>query len=151
MVFFISNNFKVGPYSCKCHVTCTIFIYFIFPENVSTKLWTIFECTGVFLLGVNEILVLLVLDGIQRVVVDGEVSSRKSVLSGVPQRSTLGPILYLAFINDLEEGVTRNILKISRSQQCGTRSGLRAGKIKDVATMYNKTKIISYRDKKCMK
>ncbi len=48
---------------------------------------------------------------------------------------------------------------IYRSQQCATRSGLRAGKIKGVVTVYNKTikrscfiySFISYRDKICIK
>ena len=49
----------------------------------------------------------------QRVIVDGEISSSKSVFSGVPQGSILGPVLFLTHINDLEHDISRKVLKFA--------------------------------------
>ena len=64
-------------------------------------------------------------------VVDGEVSKWELVLSGVPQGSVLGPCYFLIYVNDLEEVITRKILKFA-----------------DDTKLFRKTKVI--RDKQIL-
>ena len=51
------------------------------------------------------------------VIVDGEISNWKSVLSGVPQGSVLGPILFLTYINDLKDDISSKVLKFADDTQ----------------------------------
>ena len=45
----------------------------------------------------------------QKVVVDGESSSATIVKSGVPQGTVLGPLMFLAYINDINESISSSI------------------------------------------
>ena len=45
----------------------------------------------------------------QRVRVGGELSEEIRVMSGVPQGSILGPLLFLAYVNDIAKNIESNI------------------------------------------
>ena len=65
----------------------------------------------------------------QFVTINGFMSSMCSVLSGVPQGSVIGPLLFLVFINDIDDDIIRSFLS---SFADDTRVGAAVNNLSDV-------------------
>ena len=69
----------------------------------------------------------------QRVVLNGEGSKWVKVWSGVPQRSILGSLLFLTYINDIDKGIANKILKFADDTKlCGV-----VGSLNEVSALKN--------------
>ena len=61
----------------------------------------------------------LALNQQQRVVLNGEVSDWQNVISGVPQRSVLGPTLFIIYVKDLKGNLSSTVAKFTDDTKLG--------------------------------
>ena len=79
----------------------------------------------------------------QRVVINGKYSGWSEVSSGVPHGSVLGPILFVIFINDIEDEICSKILKFADDTKlfCKVDSDINCTKLRaDLRKLYDWSK-----------
>ena len=59
----------------------------------------------------------------QRMLIEGVVSGWEMVRSGVPQGSVLGPVLFVVFIDDIDENIHSTVLKFADNTEVVARVG----------------------------
>ena len=80
----------------------------------------------------------------QRVVINGKASNWRDVLSGVPQGSVLGPILFIIYVNDIDVGLTCKISKFADDTKITSRVTTSAEKLE---LQSNLNQLISWAEK----
>lgn len=91
---------------------------------------------------------------IQQVNIRGSTSRWEPVLSGIPQGSVLGPLLFVIYINDLPEDLKSNIYlfaddtKISKTINCANDQIILQSDI-DKLTLWSKKWLLEFHPKKC--
>ena len=60
----------------------------------------------------------------QRLLIEGVVSGWEMVRSGVPHGSVLGPVLFVVFIDDIDENVRSTVLKFADDTKVVARVGM---------------------------
>ena len=85
----------------------------------------------------------------QRVGVSGETSVWSAVSSGVPQGSILGPLLFIVYINDLDEKITSTVLKFADDTKISSNRQQELQRDLDTAVEWPHTWQMQFNTSKC--
>ena len=85
----------------------------------------------------------------QRVVVSGKTPVWSAVSSVVPQGSILGPLLFIVYINDLDEKMTSTVLKFADDTKISSNSQQELQRDLDTAVKWAQTWLMQFNTSKC--
>ena len=81
--------------------------------------------------------------------VGGEESAWSTVSSGVPQGSIIGPLLFIVYINDLDEKMTSTVLKFADDTTISSNSQKELQRDLDTAVEWAQTWQMQFNTNKC--